>query len=669
MVKLFDETRKRLVETGTRNRLVHVNRANTRGNVVNIVNERSDDVHGILCSGKAMRFLAIGKDKDEECGGVVLVDAHNEGFAPERYTDTQLETRLGPDALQKKLLKIAREAQTAEEESGVNILYIALGFLTWFEDKVSSVPREAPLVLIPVELVRNARTSTYDVRLREEDVLTNLPLQQRLRDDFGIELPELEIGEIWKPSDYFSQVQEVVAQRHRWKIEADAIQLGFFSFSKLLMYRDLAVAAWPDGALADHELTRGLLYEGFENEAPLFGPDDRLDEVLPPERLFHVVDADASQSMVIEEVRVGRNLVVQGPPGTGKSQTITNIIAAATKEGKRVLFLAEKMAALSVVHDRLVKVGLRDVCLELHSRSANKKAVLGELARTIVQAGATPDAPGAPAELRGVRDRLNEIAEALHRQIGTTGETAFSVLGRQSRLIGAECPPPSLDAEALATMSRAEEAGLLAMIKRYGALLATEGRGTEHPFEGTRNLDLQPVDLARLGALLAKAGALVDVFAAAMRQPFEALASRAAASLDKFGPVHDLLERLEGMPSGASAIARAMLSAPDLPRIREALRAGAAWRSVNDEARPLFVDAAFDTPVSALRGPLVAGTRSFWARWGGAYRGASRELAGLLRDELPKSADDRAALVDQLSSVKTMRSAWRRIGSIADGSW
>lgn len=84
--------------------------------------------------------------------------------------------------------------------------------------------------------------------------------------------------------------------------------------------------------------------------------------------MFHVVDADASQAKVIEEGRRGRNLVVQGPPGTGESQTITNIIATAVMEGKRVLFLAEKMAALSVVHNRMVKVGLRDVCLELHSK-------------------------------------------------------------------------------------------------------------------------------------------------------------------------------------------------------------------------------------------------------------------------------------------------------------
>jgi hypothetical protein len=36
------------------------------------------------------------------------------------------------------------------------------------------------------------------------------------------------------------------------------------------VYRDLAIEAWPDDALANHVLTRGLLYEGFEREEPLF---------------------------------------------------------------------------------------------------------------------------------------------------------------------------------------------------------------------------------------------------------------------------------------------------------------------------------------------------------------------------------------------------------------
>lgn len=658
LIRLFNDTRKRLVETGTRNRLVHVNRANARGNVVNIVNERSDDVNAILSGRKAMRFLAIGRDRDDSADGIHLSDAGGEGFEPERFTDAQLETRMGPDALQKKLLKIARDAQTAEEESGVNILYLALGFLTWFEDKSSAVAREAPLVLLPVELVRNQRTSTYDLRIRDEDILTNLPLQQRLKDDFGIELPDIEIEEEWKPSIYFGQVEEVVAGRINWKLDRDGIQLGFFSFSKLLMYRDLAIDAWPDGAIAEHDLTRGLLFEGFESQAPLFGPDDRLDEMLPPEKLFHVVDADASQARVIEEVRSGRNLVVQGPPGTGKSQTITNIIAAAAKEGKRVLFIAEKMAALSVVHDRLMKVGLRDVCLELHSRSANKKAVLAELARTIGAAAAVPSVPGAPIALTETRDKLNLFAEALHCPIGTTGETAFSVLSLQVRHIGSGAPAPTISSEELAQMTREQERHLLETVARYGELLKEEGEADRHPFAGTQNLDLQPLDLTRLSALLEIARAAVVVLEEAVGSSARALGVTVPISISSSIGLADVLDRLEGLPAGAADTALAFLSAPDLLRLKNAIEAGVAWRSAQDTAEETFVEAAFAVPTTALRGPLVAGTRSFFARLGSAYRAASRELAGFLRGALPKAADKRVELVDRLDGVGSRKARW-----------
>lgn len=657
VARLFDETRRRLVETGTRNRLVHVNRANTRGNMINVVNERSDDVHDILGGSKMMRFLAIGRDKSDDDNEVHLATAADEP-GDDRYTDLHLETRLGPDALQKKLLKIAREAQTAEEESGVNILYLALGFLTWFEDRNSGIEREAPLVLLPVELVRNPRTSTYDIRARDEEILTNLPLQQRLKDDFGIDLPEIDTEEEWKPSSYFQRVESVIAARDRWRVDRDAIQLGFFSFSKLLMYRDLDIGSWPDEALADHPLTRGLLYEGFASEEPLFGSEDRLDDLLPPERICHVVDADASQAKVIEEVRSGRNLVVQGPPGTGKSQTITNIIAAAAKDGKRVLFVAEKMAALSVVHDRLVKVGLRDVCLELHSRTANKKIVLAELARTISQAAAIPRMPDAPHSLTSVRDRLNGIAHALHEPIGLTGETAFSVLGRQVRYIGMDATPPAMDAGPLLKLTRTEETALIDTIERYGELLADEGVDAPHPFEGARNLDLQPVELARLASVLTNAKSALEELAAAVEQPIAALGLSQPVTLETADALVDLLSRLEGLPQGAGPTAVSMLDASDPARLRELLEAGSEWRTEFETQAPNFVDAAFAHPVAGLRGPLVAGCNSFFSRLGGAYRGASRELAGLLRGPLPKPAPDRVALVDALGDVGSKRAVW-----------
>lgn len=658
--RLFDDTRKRLVETGTRNRLVHVNRANTKGNVVNIVNERSDDVYALLAGGKTMRFRALGHDR-HAAGEIVLAEEADETVGEDRYTDNQLETRLGPDALAKRLLKIAREAKTAVEEQGVNILYLALGFATWLEDKNSGVVREAPLVLLPVELVRDQRRSTYDLRLSAEDMMTNLPLQQRWQDDFGIKLPDLDAdAEGWRPEDYFAQVDAIITERAGWKIDRNAIQLGFFSFSKLLMYRDLALEAWPENALENHALTRGLLYEGFAHEAPLFGPDDRLDTVLPPEKLFHVVDADASQAKVIEEVRAGRNLVVQGPPGTGKSQTITNIIAAAAKEGKTVLFVAEKMAALSVVHDRLVKVGLRDLILELHSKTANKRAVLSELGRTLAAGQAVPAMPPAPDALRGARDRLNALADALHAPIGTSGETPFSVLGRQARYLGMGAPMPTLDAGAVAAMSRADETAACDLLTRYAALIAEAGPQDQHPFAGVGAIDLQPVALTRLGGELAEA-------ATAARTLRDALnASMAAAGLDgpraitSIDPVRDLLNRVAGFDPNDAALARRLFAVGDRQRLLDGLNAGAAWREAHDAASGAFVDLAFDSEIASWRGPLVNGTTSFFARWGSDYRAASRSLAGLLRGALPKSADERLTLLDMLANVQMLRHQWRQ---------
>lgn len=659
--KLIDDTRKRLVETGTRNRLVHVNRSNTRGNVVNIVNERSDDVAALLHKGRAMRFRALGQDKSD--GGDELHLAHEgQGEGPvdeDRYTDNQLETRMGPDALAKRLLKIAREAKTAEEEQGINILYLALGFVTWFEDKNSAVPREAPLVLLPVKLDRNQKTSTYDLRLRDDDMVTNLPLQQRWQDDFGIKLPEIEaLDDEWAPSDYFQLVEEAIADRAQWKVDRDAIQLGFFSFAKILMYKDLELKAWPENALENHDLTRGLLYEGYERDEPAFGAQDRLDSVLPPENIFHVVDADASQAKVIEEVRSGRNLVVQGPPGTGKSQTITNILATAAWEGKTVLFVAEKMAALSVVHDRLVKVGLRDLTLELHSKTANKKAVLGELARTLAAGQAVPEMPVEPKALLRSRDQLNADAEALHTPVGRSGETAFSLLGQQARFIGAGTPPPSLMSERLADLSCDEADKACALLEDYGKAIARTGLPAEHPLAAVQRLDLQPVALSRIRADLDRASASALALRDALDAPLSAARIAQPRSIAEVEKVLDLLDRLEGLTAADVAIARLLISCTDTDRLASSLRTANEWKVAYDAACASFVEQAFQSDVLPLRAAIVAGTGSLFARWGASYRAASRNLAGMLKDALPKRADERLALLDELAAVQSLRSAW-----------
>ncbi len=305
--------------------------------------------------------------------------------------------------------------------------------------------REAPLVLLPVQLVRNERSSTFDLVCREDDLSTNLPLQERLRQDFAIGLPEVDKAEGWTPAQYYALVREATAGQRGWSVDADGMQLGFFSFAKLLMHRDLYPTNWPEGAFATNPLLQGLLADGFEADAPLFGPQDRLDALLDPARIIQVVDADASQTKVIEEVRHGASLVVQGPPGTGKSQTITNLIAAAAHDGKSVLFVAEKMAALSVVDHRLVKAGLRDVCLELHSRTANKKAPGARGSGARCRRARRPCPRRATrARLRRTRDELNRIAELLHAALPPSGQTPFRALAEIVGFIGNGAPPPAM---------------------------------------------------------------------------------------------------------------------------------------------------------------------------------------------------------------------------------
>ena len=121
--------------------------------------------------------------------------------------------------------------------------------------------------------------------------------------------------------------------------------------------------------------------------------------------------------------------MIQGPPGTGKSQTITNLLAEALARGKKILFVAEKMAALEVVKRRLDAIHLGDTCLELHSHNTNKRAVLNELKRTL-ELGKPVSGTSVDDEVLQLRRRqLNEYAVAANTAFGTSGFTPHKLVG------------------------------------------------------------------------------------------------------------------------------------------------------------------------------------------------------------------------------------------------
>jgi superfamily II DNA/RNA helicase len=260
--------------------------------------------------------------------------------------------------------------------------------------------------------------------------------------------------------------------------------------------RDLEPGNWPDNTLVSHPLLRGLLCEGFTAEPPILPEAARLDEILNPIDLIHVVDADSSQTRVIETVRAGRNLVVQGPPGTGKSQTITNIIAAAVHDGQSVLFVAEKMAALTVVHERLQAAGLDDICLELHSQAASKRLVAERLDHTLQ--AALPETDETARQLTAARDRLNQVSKCLHAEIGDTAMTPYQALSIQIAAAARGFIPDARLVEEAAHWTGKEFAENARLVERLAGLTESVGPLNSHLYFGVRRIALQrPISSAK----------------------------------------------------------------------------------------------------------------------------------------------------------------------------
>ena len=423
----LEASRKELLDLGLRNPLLNFKTLSSRG--LSITNEKSTAVYNLLVAeGKAMSFAARVEIK----ANTKALTAEEERIVPEAsYSDTKLQTAESDASLQSKLLNTYYAARTSIEEQGVNILYLALGMLCWYESESSEEMRKAPLVLVPVVLERSSARERFRVRYTLEEIDANISLQAKMKSEFGITIPDLPDEDELNIDSYFDEIEKEISSLKRWKIEKDTIELGFFSFGKFMIYHDLDNDTWPqDRRPITHPILLQLFGDGFADAPPSFTEDDFIDSDTNANDLFQVVDADSSQVLALLAVNEGKNLVIQGPPGTGKSQTITNIIANAVGQGKKVLFVAEKMAALEVVKRRLDNINLGEACLELHSHKANKKELHEELRRVLdLGKPAIFKLQQEVALLDKQRAELNEYSNAVNRDIQNSGLTAQQVMG------------------------------------------------------------------------------------------------------------------------------------------------------------------------------------------------------------------------------------------------
>jgi very-short-patch-repair endonuclease len=337
----------------------------------------------------------------------------------------------------KLLSKLRLDARTRLNEQGIQTMYLVFGVLKW-KEQGNEKEFMAPLVLVPVELNRSSASQPFRIRMVDDDIVLNPFLAHKLREEKGVLLPELEDKEDLHLSKLWENIFEQINYLEGWAVLPE-IYLSLFSFSKLVMYRDLE--NYQD-LLESHPLIRAISGESSENDSDLMDltgiPDEAiLDKSVPAQESFQVLDADSSQQQAIIAAKKGVSFVLQGPPGTGKSQTISNIIAECLAMNKKVLFVSEKMAALEVVKSRLEQVGLGDFCLELHSHKANKRAVLDAFNDVINK---HPERKQINSELYSkintLRDQLNTYAEQLHKIRQPLGKSVYEVHGLLAKLDG-----------------------------------------------------------------------------------------------------------------------------------------------------------------------------------------------------------------------------------------
>jgi hypothetical protein len=428
----------RLLDLTLRNPLLNFR---TRSSTVPLIVDDLGGLEDALSSGTILQLVAR-PPAPRPGQPVPPVDAfmQDAAFASGRVYADLTEARLPKSAT-----SAWRTARTMMDEGGIQAMFLIVGFLKFYEPHRPDVERTAPLLLVPVEMKRK-RNGPWRFRRADREPEFNVALLEYLQREHGIELP----GVVPLPLDgagidvnlVLARVERALADSHVagvWQVDR-AASIGILAFTRVRMWRDLESRS---ADLLRHPLVRRLAMADEDlPEQPELPMPHRLDERWPAAEIFCPMLTDGSQLSAVAAAHAGHSFVLEGPPGTGKSQTITNIIAHSLAHGRSVLFVSQKRAALEVVHDRLARIGLGPLCLELHSSKARKSEFIDQLRQASQFRARRPkrDWDSRAAALQKLIDELSGLPDALHAEREPGRTVADAIIERWSQGPGNPLP-------------------------------------------------------------------------------------------------------------------------------------------------------------------------------------------------------------------------------------
>lgn len=519
-------------------------------------------------------------------------------------------------AEQKAALRNLRsKAKLALEEQGTNILYLSFGFIRWREKNTLSSPwMTSPLVMVPAALTVRSISAPFVLSRYDDEIAVNPTLAYRFEHDFSLTLPEFEPADEGSLDAYFDEIEKI-ADGRGWELIRE-VSLGLVSFQKISMYFDLErkrdqLMASPVVRAVCGDTDAVVLPE--EAKKP-YDPD-----AASPSDQYEVIDADSSQQKAVRLARLGVSFVMQGPPGTGKSQTIANIIAAALADGKKVLFVSEKAAALEVVLRRLTEARLSDFCLSLHDYRANKRDVLRQigdnlhLKKIAVKSSAMNDL----IRLARRRDELNRCDGELHEAVQPLNMSLYQVFGELAQFT--EAPAFTCSVENAGEISEAGFQQMNYLAEKYARAVGEMSCGIgENPWRGIPAASAGALDPEELKRKTEGLPGRLRELDALMSEPLGPL-SLPGASLKEIGEHIENLSRIGDIPLHDYGLH--LLSVPERKRMllaaKKARAAQLAHRNAAYECSRVFDWSIFEAPVSEWIGRFreCAGIIAAHAGW------------------------------------------------------
>jgi superfamily I DNA and/or RNA helicase/very-short-patch-repair endonuclease len=397
-----------------------------------------ETINGLAFNDDVIEFIVNAETAKDKVNSKNLQLPISESTNPDDDEDEDEKRKTMVKNRAKALSIISKRIKLENDEKGLNIGYIAVGFLKWYERDDVNTEVKSPLIMVPIKIEQDGRYDPFRVSLNtDEEITVNPVIKKKFETDFNIVLDinfhNTEDNPQTSIQSCLNQIKDAIKNQPNWQV-VDETVLDTFSFQNLVIWNDLDKNI---DLIMNNPFVKVLAGAELSDEGFAFEEGEPDLEKVKSKDNVNIFEVDSSQQEAIYRARNSESFVVQGPPGTGKSQTITNIIAESLYMGKKVLFVSEKQAALDVVYHKLEKRKLSDFCLIMHNSKQRKTDVREQITKSLIMSqkrgSVTEQAMQIYEDIDKKRKELSLYSEKLHESFDD-GTTPYFIIGELDRM-------------------------------------------------------------------------------------------------------------------------------------------------------------------------------------------------------------------------------------------